>query len=117
MTILRLQLQYDEAVIPLLPASLVISSTKDPALEKAVEVSGGSASTEIIVSDPDTEADMELRVESVDKQGGKRTWNYAAWGGTNFPFSAPVFSLVVGSLTGATLGDWHPTQPVLVLQL
>ena len=117
MTILRLQLHYDEAVVSLLPASLVISSTKDPALEKAVEVSGGSASTEIIVSDPDTEADMELRVESVDKQGGKRTWNYAAWGGTNFPFSAPVFSLVVGSLTGATLGDWHPTQPVLVLQL
>ena len=116
MTILRLQLQYDEAVIPLLPASLVISSTKNSALEKAVEVSGGSASTEIIVSNPDTEADMELRVESVDKQGGKRTWNYA-WGGTNFPFSAPVFSLVVGSLTGATLGDWHPTQPVLVLQL
>ena len=113
MTILRLQLQYDEAVAPLLPASLVISSTKDPALGKTVEVSGGSASTEIIVSDPDTEADMELRVESVDKQGG----NYAARGGTNFPISAPVFSLVVGSLTGATLGDWHPTQPVLVLQL
>ena len=115
MTILRLQLQYDEAVVPLLPASLVISSTKDPALGKTVEVSGGSASTEIIVSDPDTEADMELRVESVDKQGG--TWNYVAWGATNFPISAPVFSLVVGSLTGATLGDWHPTQPVLVLQL
>ena len=114
MTILRLQLQYDEAVIPLLPASLVISSTKDPSLEKAVEVSGGSASTEIIVSDLDTEADMELRVESVDKQGG--IWNYS-WGRTNLPISAPVFSLVVGSLTGATLGDWHPTQPVLVLQL
>ena len=78
MTILRLQLQYDEAVVPLLPASLVISSTKDPALGKTVEVSGGSASTEIIVSDPDTEADMELRVESVDKQGGTWTWNYAA---------------------------------------
>ena len=117
MTILRLQLQYDEAVVPLLPASLVISSTKDPALGKTVEVSGGSASTEIIVSDPDTEADMELRVESVDKQGGTWTWNYAAWGGPNFPIAAPVFSLVVGSLTGATLGDWHPTQPVLVMQL
>ena len=117
MTVLRLQLQYDEAVVPLLPASLVISSTKDPALGKTVEVSGGSASTEIIVSDPDTEADMELRVESVDKQGGTWTWNYAAWGGTNFLISAPVFSLVVGRLTGATLGDWHPTQPVLVLQL
>ena len=117
MTILRLQLQYDEAVIPLLPASLVISSTKDPALEKAVEVSGGSASTEIIVSDPDTETDMELRVESVDKQGGTWAGNYATWGGTNFPISAPVFSLVVGSLTRATLGNWYPTQPVLVLQL
>ena len=116
MTILRLQLQYDEAVAPLLPASLVISSTKNPPLKKAVEVSGGSASTEIIVSDPDTEADMELRVESVDKQGGKWAWN-CAWGRNNLFISAPVFSLVVGSVTGATLGDWHPTQPVLVLQL